>query len=92
MGEFEIGSVNTFILRKQHLTDESKIKSIVQTTKDIWGLHSTYASTPYLSLFNRITDFKKESLDREVEERRLVKIRCIRKTVHIIPKENVSIA
>lgn len=25
-------------------------------------------------------------------EKRLVKIRCVRKTVHIVPKENVSIA
>jgi len=92
MGEFEIGSVNTFILGKQHLTEEAKIKSIPHTTKDIWGLHSTNASTPYLSLFNRIADFNKQSLDREIIEKRLVKIRCIRKTVHIIPKENVSIA
>lgn len=92
MDAFEIDSINNLLLRKQHLASDAKIQSIAQTTKDIWGLHSTYASTPYLSLFNRLTDFKKESLDREIIEKRLVKIRCIRKTVHIIPKENVSIA
>ncbi len=92
MDAFEIDSVNNLLLRKQHLASDAKIQSIAQTTKDIWGLHSTYASTPYLSLFNRLTDFKKDSLDREIIEKRLVKIRCIRKTVHVIPKENVSIA
>jgi len=79
-------------MRKQHLSEETKSQSVLQVTKDIWGLHATYASTPYLSLFNRMINFKKESLDRELQEKRLVKIRCVRKTLHIIPKENVSAA
>ena len=92
MAEYKIAEINNFLLRKQHLSDDSKIQSIAQITKDIWGLHATNASTPYLSLFNRVNNFSKESLDKEIIEKRLVKIRCIRKTVHIIPKENVSIA
>ena len=92
MDEFELSTVNEFLLRKQHLASDAKIQSIAQTTKDIWGLHATNASTPYLSLFNRVSNFKKELLDRELIQKRLVKIRSVRKTVHIIPKENVSIA
>lgn len=92
MDEFEESKINSFLLKKQHLSSEAKIQNILQVTKDIWGLHATYASTPYLSLFNRMINFKKESLDRELQEKRLVKIRCVRKTLHIIPKENVSAA
>ena len=91
MAEYQKKEINNFLMRKQHLSEETKGEDVLQVAKDIWGLHSTYASTPYLSLFNRVINFKKESLDRELLEKRLVKIRCIRKTVHIIPKENVSI-
>lgn len=90
MDEFELSTVNNFLLRKQHLSEETKGEDVLQTTNDIWGLHATIASTPYLSLFNRGINFRKESLDRELLEKRLVKIRCVRKTVHIVPKENVS--
>ncbi|HNR43899.1 MAG TPA: crosslink repair DNA glycosylase YcaQ family protein [Methanofastidiosum sp.] len=92
MTEYKISQINNFLMRKQHLSEETKSQSVLQVTKDIWGLHATYASTPYLSLFNRMINFKKESLDRELQEKRLVKIRCVRKTLHIIPKENVSAA
>ena len=92
MDEFELSTVNNFLLRKQHLSEETKGEDIPQVTKDMWGLHATNASTPYLSLFNRVINFKKESLNRELLEKRLVKIKCVRKTVHIIPKENVAIA
>lgn len=90
MAEYLIEEINSFLLKKQHLSSEAKIQNILQVTKDIWGLHATNASTPYLSLFNRAINFRKESLDRELQEKRLVKIRCVRKTLHIVPKENVS--
>lgn len=90
MVEYQVSQINNFLLRKQHLSEETKGEDVLQVAKDIWGLHATYASTPYLSLFNRVINFRKESLDRELLEKRLVKIRCVRKTVHIIPKENVS--
>jgi hypothetical protein len=92
MTEYQISQINSFLMRKQHLSEESKGDSILKITKDIWGLHATNAGTPYLSLFNRTNNFSKDSLDREIIEKRLVKIRCVRKTVHIIPRENVSIA
>ncbi|NYT03974.1 MAG: winged helix DNA-binding domain-containing protein [Candidatus Methanofastidiosa archaeon] len=92
MTEYQVPQVNSFLMRKQHLSEESKGENILKVTKDIWGLHATNAGTPYLSLFNRMNNFSKDSLDREIIEKRLVKIRCVRKTVYIIPKENVSIA
>jgi len=92
MAEYQVSQINNFLLRKQHLSSESKIQSIPQVTKDIWGLHATNASTPYISLFNRINNFSKEFLNREIIEKKLVKIRCVRKTIYVVPKENVSIA
>ncbi|MCC7572298.1 MAG: winged helix DNA-binding domain-containing protein [Candidatus Methanofastidiosum sp.] len=41
---------------------------------------------------NSLNNFDKSSLDREIIEKRLVKIRFVRKTVHILPREYVSAA
>ncbi|MHA1303967.1 MAG: winged helix DNA-binding domain-containing protein [Candidatus Heimdallarchaeaceae archaeon] len=87
---FDIEIINHFVLNKQHLTEASKIDNILQLTLDIGGLHATSQSTPYLSLFARLRNFKKEQLDQEAYvKRNLGKIRCMRKTVFILAKETI---
>lgn len=81
------------VLCKQHLTDDSKISDIAEVVKDINGLHSTDPATPYLSLFSRTKNFTKDKLDEELYiKKTLGKIRCVRKTVYILPKEIIPIA
>lgn len=85
---FDAKIVNKFIQGKHHLTDQTKTNDIVQIVLDICGLHSTSQSSPYLSLFARTNSFQKEDLNKETYERRnLGKIRCMRKTIFILPKE-----
>lgn len=89
----DLHRVNCFLLRKQHLTDDSKIDDIVRITRDIGGLHATGPTSPYLSLFARGKDFTKEALDQELYvKRNLGKIRCMRKTIYALPKEMIPIA
>jgi len=93
MSIINLSAINHFVLRKQHLTDDSKIDNIVQIVKDINGLHATAPKTPYLSLFARNRNFMKEQLDEELYiKRNLGKIRCMRKTVYILLKEMIPIA
>jgi len=93
MNNIDLNQVNHFVLRKQHLTDDSKIDSIVQTVRDVGGLHATSPTTPYLSLFSRIRNFARDDLDEELYvKRNLGKIRCMRKTVYILPREMMPIA
>jgi len=88
-----LNSVNRFRLHQQHLTDESKTDDIVQITRDIYGLHATNATTPYVSLFARAKDFTRDKLDEELYVKRtLGKIRCVRTTVHVLPRETIPIA
>jgi len=85
---YDLRQVNRFVLEKHHLTDESKINHINQIVEDIGGLHATHPMSPYLSLFVRTRDFKREDLDEALyEERVLGKVRYARKTVYVIPKE-----
>ena len=88
-----VNQLNHFILKKQHVTDNSKTDDIVQIVRDIGGLHATGSTTPYLSLFSRMKNFTREKLDEELYVKKtLGKIRCVRKTVYVIPKERIPIA
>jgi hypothetical protein len=90
--EFNIKQVNKFILSKQHLTNDSKIDNIIQISNDLCGLHATGTIEPYLSLFVRMNNFKKDDLDRELYiNRSMGRIRGMRKTLFIEPKEMIPI-
>ena len=93
MTEINLTVVNHSLLRKHHLTDSSKTDVIAQIVKDVGGLHATIPKTPYISLFSRAKNFTRNQLDAELYEKRsLGKIRCVRKTVYVLPKEMISIA
>lgn len=92
MDKVSLELVNYFILGKQHLTEKYKSDNIVQIAKDILALHATLPKTPYLSLFARAKNFTREQLDEELYvKRNLGKIRFVRKTIHILPREMISI-
>lgn len=88
MVEFSLKQTNQFILRKQHLTKETKTDDILAIAKDIGGLHSTSQTSPYLSLFSRTNNFTRNQLDEEAyAKKNLGKVRCVRKTVFMLHKD-----
>lgn len=93
MHSIDMNTVNCLILHKQHLTDNSRIDDIVRVTKDIGGLHATDPTTPHLSLYARTYNFSKEHLDAELHiKRSMAKIRYVRNTLYILPKEMIPVA
>lgn len=93
MEPFELNLINHFTLNKHHLTNDSKIDDIIQIASEISGLHATMATTPYLSLFARTEKFQRRNLDREVYEKRsLGKVRFVRKTMYLLPKQMIPLA
>jgi hypothetical protein len=85
--------VRQHLLRKQHLHPETYSDDLVGIVGDLVGLHATVIETPYLSLHQRSKDFRREDLNREMYERfSLGKIRSIRKTLFIFPKEFIPTA
>lgn len=92
-GAIALSSVNRYLAQRQHLAEESRTTDIVQVARDIYGLHATNPTTPYMSLFARARDFTREKLDDELYVKRsLGKIRCVRNTVHVLPRETIPIA
>ena len=92
MVQTSLEQVNQFVLRKQHLTEGSWSNEITQVARDVIGLHATMPTTPYLSLVARTRHFQKAFLEDELYVRRtLGKIRCMRKTVHIVPVDMIPV-
>ncbi len=86
-------TVNRFLMRKQRLSQEARTADVVRIAGDIYGLHATSPVTPYLSLFARATGFTRDTLEQELYVKRsLGKIRCVRTTVHVLPKASIPIA
>lgn len=92
MDSITYSSINHYILRKQHLTQDSNTDGTTQIIKDLCGLQSTGTFEPYVYLFSRKTNFKKEELDSLLyESRDLIKIRGMRNTLFIVPIEDAPI-
>lgn len=90
MNSMNIDRINRFVFKKQRLEDDSKIDDIVQIVRDIGGLHAQVPQTPYLSLFARTRNFTKEYLDSELySKKNLGRIKCIRSTLYILPKDMI---
>jgi len=88
---FDVLRVNRFVLNKQRLTGEKPNRSIVETVRAVGGLHATGAATPYLSLFARVKGFRREDLDQELYVKKsLGKIRFVRTTVYVLPKDMIA--
>ena len=86
----KVSLVNSYLAHKQHLLPASRLADVVQVTRDIVALHATSPTSPYLSLWARVPDFQREELEDVLYERReLVRVHCMRMTVHVVPGDEV---
>lgn len=83
---FPLEQVNLFCLSKQHLTTWSLDADVRQVARDITYLQAPSAITPFLSLWARMRRFSPQALMRELyQERQLVKAKCMRGDIVILP-------
>jgi len=84
--------LNRFGLRKQHLAPRAEGGELMQVVRDIVALHATAPLSPYLSLWSRMRGFQAEELERELyETRRLVRLTCMRSTLHVAPSDDLAL-
>jgi len=89
---FPAHQVNAYLAHKQHLLPSSHGSDVLQVTRDIVALHASSATSPYLSLWARLPDFRLEHLEAALYERReLAKVLCMRVTVHAVPADEVPL-
>ena len=83
--------VNAFLWRKQHLAPGTAGSDTQSIVRDVVALHATSALTPYLSLRARMVGFQPAQLDAELYvEHNLVKLLCMRQTVHVVPLSELA--
>lgn len=74
------------VLHAQHLGLPVESTDLVSLTADIVGLHATLPTTPALSLMARVPGFQLNALEEALfEARTLVRLKCIRQTLFIVP-------
>lgn len=84
--------VNAFLWHKQHLAPGTAASDALSVVRDTVAVHATSALTPYLSLRARMVDFRPAQLDAELYfERRLIRVLCMRQTVHVVPLSELAV-
>jgi len=84
--------VSRFYCIKHHLLRKARMNDVEKVVSDTCGLHAQAAQTPYISLWNRVEGFEHDMLDEALyKARTLVKIWCMRGTLHIIPSDSLPI-
>ena len=82
--------VNSYLAHRQHVLPIARCTDVVHVTREIVALHATDPVGPYLSLWARMVDFRREALEDVLYERReLARVLCMRDTLHIVPSEEI---
>ena len=74
--------LNRALLERQLLLERRKL-SVPRAVERLCALQAQYSPSPYIALWSRVADFRKEQLTRALEQRRVVKSSLFRMTLHI---------
>lgn len=75
-----------FVMRRHLLLDGSGSEAPHRVAAAMAGLHAARLSSPWVAMRARVATFETEQLRRPlVYERSLLKLRCMRRTLHILP-------
>jgi Winged helix DNA-binding domain len=75
--------LNRALLARQLLLERSDLP-LVDALEQVAGLQAQYAPSPYVGLWSRLRDFRRDDLTRALEERRAVQATLLRVTIHVV--------
>lgn len=88
----DLDIINEYIFMKHNIIPGSQKNSIVDVARNHLGLHSARIMTPYTTLCSRLNEYKPDMLTSQLyEEKNLIKMRCMRTTLHMVPMDIASI-
>lgn len=88
----DIDTINEFTMLKHSIFPGTQQDSILNIARNHLGLHSARIITPYTTLCSRLTNYNPELLTSHLfKKRNLIKMRCMRTTLHTVPFDIVSI-
>jgi hypothetical protein len=75
--------LNRALLARQLLLERSSLP-IPAALEQVAGLQAQYAPSPYIGLWSRLRDFRRDQLTAALEERRAVQATLMRVTIHVV--------
>src|SRR2546422_9061071 len=75
--------LNRAMLARQLLLERAKI-DVVTAIERLAALQAQWSPSPYLALWSRITDFRREQLWSAIEPHRVIRARLMRGTLHLV--------
>jgi winged helix DNA-binding protein len=90
--KYDINSFQKFICYKHKLLPESNTEDLAKISESVCGLHSARLPTSYVMVQSRHKKPDHLKLWREIyKNKKLIKLRCMRKTLHTISLEKAPI-
>src|SRR5438034_3866387 len=88
-----ISHLNAWRMQRQFLNRPFGSKNIVDLIRSIGWIYSPGCSTPYLSLWARMSPFRAEDLNRLVfDDHKLLQLETLRGCTMLVPREQASLA
>ena len=75
--------LNRALLARQLLLERSPLP-LDAALEQVAGLQAQYAPSPYVGLWSRLRDFRRDDLTRALEDRRAVQATLLRSTIHVV--------
>src|SRR5205823_97483 len=83
----KLRELNRATLARQMLLERETL-AVSDAIERLAGLQAQLASAPYVGLWTRLRDFRRESLADLIENRKVVKATFIRGTLHLVTAED----
>src|SRR5437016_11686419 len=75
--------LNRAMLARQLLLERSRI-DVVPAIERLAALQAQWSPSPYIALWSRLKDFRREKLSSAIERRQLIRARLMRGTLHLV--------
>ena len=83
--------VAAFRLSRHHLSDRAPTKALISVVHDMAGAQAQLLSAAQISLWSRVRDLQIAHVDEALSKRILVKAPCMRRTLFLVPAEDLAI-
>lgn len=83
--------VAAFRLSNHHLSARAPAKNLMAVAGDMCGAQAQLLSAAHISLWSRVRDLRSTHIEDSLTERTLVKASCMRRTLFLVPSEDLAI-
>ena len=83
--------VAAFRLARHHLSERAPAKALISVAGDMAGAQAQLLSAAQISLWSRVRDLRIADVEEALSERILVKASCMRRTLFLVPSEDLAI-